>query len=366
MGISSRRLTTSFVRIFPGFHTPRVSPAHLEDVCRVLQEQVIPGAVISHTTAAALYGIPFSWHTDGGISLLRTTWSAGHERTTLFRSPGPAALRGSDADLARSTPAGAPDLCIPHLHCTVAPGANASAGPRVTVHRTLNHMSRTRDGLRISAPGQMLHELALLLPHEDVVIALDHVLGPTTPFGHLTREELRDRLEPYLGRRGGRRLLTALDDAREGVESPGETRTRLLLTRAGFPEPKINLPVTDPDTGRPRRLDLAYEDLQVAIEYDGDWHREQDVWREDHARQDSLESAGWAFRRLNAGDLAQSERFLDALRRTMLARDGKVPARSHWADGALSPGAVRAREHAARRRSASGRNVSARAQRRAA
>jgi hypothetical protein len=58
-----------------------------------------------------------------------------------------------------------------------------------------------------------------------------------------------------------------------GAQSPKETWLRLLLIDAGFPRPQTQIPVRD-DYGEPfAYLDMGWEDLMIAAEYDGDQHR---------------------------------------------------------------------------------------------
>ncbi len=70
---------------------------------------------------------------------------------------------------------------------------------------------------------------------------------------------------------------------RAGVDSPPESRLRLLVVLAGLPEPTVNHILRDPVTGEwVRRFELAYRDLLLAIEYQGRWHRQsEEVWSSD-------------------------------------------------------------------------------------
>lgn len=222
---------------------------------------------------------------------------------------------------------------VPHLHCRIQ-GLRLSAGPIVTVHRMVPGATVSWRDLVLSSPWEMLLELALTLDHDEVVIAVDHLVGPNSPYPSVDLARVRSEVAGLAGRRGCRALLAAVDDAREGVESPGETRTRLLLIRAGFPEPKCNLPVRDPDTGQLRRIDAAYDCWQIGVEYDGDGHRDRSTWRNEHARRDSLESIGWTLRRLTADDIREPARFLTSLRRTFLAAGASAPPQSRWTGAA--------------------------------
>ncbi|MGO1228242.1 hypothetical protein ACT3SQ_10370 [Brachybacterium sp. AOP42-C2-15] len=333
MGVSSKRLAgTQFVRPLPGLLTPRAFPAWFDDIVSALQRTVIPGAVLSHTTAAVLYGVPVPLDVDDGVGLLLHLRDprSGRRRLSLFaprHDPKAPPLTEPDR-LGPGHPA--LTLTLPHLHCRVPPGSQPKAGRHVTVHRMAPGATRRWRGLILSSPPELLLELALLLEHDEVVIAIDHFLGPNSSLPGTTCEAVGRALEPYRGRPGYRRVMRALADAREGVESPGETRTRLLVTRAGFPEPTPNLRVQDPDKGTLRRIDNAYASHLIGIEYDGDIHRSKGAWREEHARRDSLESAGWTLRRLTAADIREPGRFLSALRRTFLAAGAPAPPESAW------------------------------------
>lgn len=85
---------------------------------------------------------------------------------------------------------------------------------------------------------------------------------------------------PY--RPGAPKLKKALREIRPGSASPGETRVRLLLTRAGVPEPELNARVTS-------RLgdvhpDLVWRSRRVVLEYEGSGHGKDRQYRRDIAR----------------------------------------------------------------------------------
>lgn len=94
--------------------------------------------------------------------------------------------------------------------------------------------------------------------------------------------------------RGLRQLEAALARYDRGADSPKETWLRLLLINAGFPPPATQIPVLGPD-GRPKYfLDMGWEDIMLAVEYDGEHHlndRSQYVW--DATRQEYVYAVGW-------------------------------------------------------------------------
>src|SRR3954468_2104128 len=104
---------------------------------------------------------------------------------------------------------------------------------------------------------------------DDAIARLD-ALAQATDFKVSGVEELAARHRHTCGLR---RLETALDLMDAGAESPKETWLRLLVIRAGFPRPRTQIPVQSPDCRRWYYLDMGWEDLMLAVEYDGDHHR---------------------------------------------------------------------------------------------
>ena len=85
--------------------------------------------------------------------------------------------------------------------------------------------------------------------------------------------DLVDAAQSWLGH-GAKRARLAGRYVRAGVDSPQETRLRMLLVLAGLPEPVINLILRWPDGSWRMRLDLSYPELQLIVEYDGRQHAE--------------------------------------------------------------------------------------------
>jgi hypothetical protein len=80
------------------------------------------------------------------------------------------------------------------------------------------------------------------------------------------------------------------------AESPGESWQRCRILDAGFPRPHLQFPVVD-SYGVERRLDMAYEGLLVASEYDGrEFHTAESDRAADSARRSDLSVRyGWRF-----------------------------------------------------------------------
>lgn len=186
-------------------------------------------------------------------------------------------------------------------------------------------------GLRISSPARTWGDLAAaggsIL---DLVVLADALRRRGVGVG-----ELRARLQAWSGRRGAATLRTALSRSRDRVDSPMETRLRLLLEDAGLPEPVVNEWVKASDGTPLHRPDLSWPQWRVAVDYDGRHHddrdRERDVragrasdWRarQDQSRRDLLTDDGWAFRVFTAFDvLGRGEITVERVRR-LLRRAG--------------------------------------------
>ncbi len=71
--------------------------------------------------------------------------------------------------------------------------------------------------------------------------------------------------------------------------------------RAGFPRPRTQIPVYD-DFGYARYfLDMGWEEVMVAVEYDGDHHRRRDCFGNDIVRSEFIAHRGWRHIRVVAG-----------------------------------------------------------------
>ena len=73
-----------------------------------------------------------------------------------------------------------------------------------------------------------------------------------------------------------------------GAASPKETWLRLLVIRADYP-PQTQIPVTSADGRRQYYLDMGWEEMMLALEYDGEQHRLDPIqYRYDIQRSEDL------------------------------------------------------------------------------
>ncbi|MEV7799988.1 hypothetical protein AB0O14_12915 [Microbacterium foliorum] len=183
-------------------------------------------------------------------------------------------------------------------------------------------------GIPTVDPIAALFMCAAALTEDQVVIALDALISATDNYPGLragrpplTADDIEQRLQVWGRFPGSRRVRDALSRAREGVESPKETETRLLIVAAGLPEPVVQHEVYENGL-LIARCDMAYPDLKITIEYEGDGHRtSRDQWRRDIQRQRELEDLGWIVIRVTELDLAGDPGpLLDRIRRARSSR----------------------------------------------
>ena len=93
----------------------------------------------------------------------------------------------------------------------------------------------------------------------------------------------------------------------------------MLLINAGYPRPTTQIPVADDDGHEFAYLDMGWEDVMIAVEYDGEQHRTDRVqWRWDVTRLRKVHDRGWHHIKVIAGDRPAD--ILDRVARAWTAR----------------------------------------------
>jgi hypothetical protein len=96
------------------------------------------------------------------------------------------------------------------------------------------------------------------------------------------------------GRRGIVEVRELIPLAAEEAESPMESEARLVMIDAGLPRPVLQYEVID-RIGRLWRLDFAWPDLKVAVEYDGfDFYSSPEDLKRDRQKRAALLELGWS------------------------------------------------------------------------
>jgi very-short-patch-repair endonuclease len=153
--------------------------------------------------------------------------------------------------------------------------------------------------MRVTTPARTALDLARRYPVGKAVAAIDSLARAT----HLNVADVQLLAERYQGSRGIRRARYALSLADAGAESPRETWLRLLLVRAGFPRPRTQIPVYDEYGQIVAVLDMGWEDIKLAVEYDGDHHwTDRRQFNKDIRRAEALTELGWIDVRVTAED----------------------------------------------------------------
>jgi G:T-mismatch repair DNA endonuclease (very short patch repair protein) len=206
----------------------------------------------------------------------------------------------------------------PELHVAVRRGAPAPRHRGVVGHRISDTRLATPRGFPCVTPELAWLQLAAMLTLDELVVAGDHLVRRKRPSSTI---ELLAQV--VAGRaRGAVLARRALRDIRPGTDSPQESRMRLILLRAGLPEPVIGFRVHHDGyfVGTP---DLAYVAERIAIEYEGEHHRlDAKVFRDDIDRRELFESAGWRVMRVTADNLRDAVRFVARVTRLLAERRG--------------------------------------------
>lgn len=222
----------------------------------------LPGEhYLSHSTAARLWGLwlPRSLEKDHPIHITGAKGVAGARRR-----PG---IQGHKAKL------------------TAADVVEVDGLRVTTPERTwLDLATQIRDPSYLVAAGDALLRRSDG-PEKDVV-----VLGRRHPLSTLTA------IESAMARRRRTKGITAarraFDLIRAGVDSVAETRLRMILVEAGFPEPVVNQEVWLTSYLK-RRPDLHYPQWCIAIQYDGRDHGKPGQVNSDILRDSDFTDHGW-------------------------------------------------------------------------
>lgn len=267
-GISPKLIRGSrFRRIFRGVYIWGAVPVTKEE--RIVAALLLhpPEAFASHLSAASLYGIAVPERSEVHISV-------------------------TDAD-----------------HRRWQPGLKPHVAPAGTETRELK-------GIRLSAPLRMFIELAAVLDLVDLVVAGDSMLRVLRmPRAALVAglDASTDYWSPAA--RAAARFV------REEVDSPMESRLRMLIVLAGLPEPTVNHTLRDAHGSVLVRFDLSYPSLRLIIEYDGRQHVEViENWESDIDRREFLDAERWRLLKVTSkGIYVEPERTLDRIARALQA-----------------------------------------------
>lgn len=190
---------------------------------------------------------------------------------------------------ARVIGAPVPDHPLEHVTVPLAGDRRQRHGIRCHVMALAAGDIKTVGRLRISHPHRLFVELVPWLSLVDLVVLGDWLVRHE----HVTTASLLD----YCSRTTAQHAEAAQRAAsfvRDRVDSPMETRLRLLIVLAGLPEPSVNLKIVLREGTARVRIDLSYPAVKVAVEYDGRQHVEVvEQWEGDLGRRENLDDGDW-------------------------------------------------------------------------
>ena len=270
-----------------------MSPDPLLALGRVLT-RLGPKALASHTTAAALHAFDLLEPPDCiQITVPRTCTAPHVEGVRVWRSD----VRAADVGLADS-------------------------------------------GLPVTSPARTAADLALTLPLDQAVLAIDSALRS----GRCSVAQIRSRYRARPGARHAGEVL-ALADPRAG--SRIESCLRVRLHEAGIPPPETQFPILDTAGELILVADFAWPALRLVVETDGHaYHSGRRRLLVDRYRANALLRAGWHLMRFGYEDVVGRGRHCARLvlmtMRTLASGELWVPLARPGVDGPL-PGPGRSR-----------------------
>ena len=255
-------------RVLQGVYRPAWVPLTHELKCRAMQLVLPPGAAVTGRSQATLLGVALADAKD-------PVEVACHE-----------------------------SACLPQRK-----------GVLVRQQRAPLEIGPPTQGVTVTDVRRMGFVLAARHPLPQAVAHLDAVCRA----GVLQPDALARWLE---GRRENNvvhvRAAAAQIDAR--AESLPESVSRVILQAAGFDVvPQF---VVRHEGRSVARVDLAIEELKIAIEYDGAWHALREQLTKDRARINALTAAGWLVVHVTAEMLAHPEQLVAAVRAAVAQRRG--------------------------------------------
>lgn len=237
-----------------GVRVPQTVDCELLDHCRPYT-QLTGNSVVSHITAAKIHGLflPSRFKDGQLLDLTRPTGCA---------SPRWRHVKGHRLDLDR-------------------------------------HDIDEIGGIPVTSAARTFLDIAPLLSLDELVIIGDQLvcshqrINGRTKIAMVELPILLSYLARHAGARGMSKLKAAMMLVKVGVDSPPETRLRLLITRAGLPEFATNYKIKDP-AGKPLvEPDLACPEYKTCTEYDGAHHDSLEQQANDRDRDFITQSSGW-------------------------------------------------------------------------
>jgi hypothetical protein len=207
-------------------------------------------------------------------------------------------VAGRDAALAGPTAAhlhGCRSVEPLPVHVIVPYGRALRTRPGLVVHngRGFDADLEERHGLPVLGLQRVVTDMLCGSRPLDALAVLDEALAMVEPdrrevYRAVIARRLERRDDPRGTRRGGQLLGLATGDA----ASPAESWFLYRIVDSGFPVPEVNWSLYGPDGREIYRLDYAWPELRIAVEYNGyAYHVGREA--EDEARAEDLRRRDW-------------------------------------------------------------------------
>ena len=170
------------------------------------------------------------------------------------------------------------------------------------------------DGVRVTSPVRTAFDLARRLPFPDAVAQAD-ALGRRHRF---TGRALREMADRHPRTRWVSRVRAVAAAMNRLAESLPESRMRIALAARDVPAPVLQHPVSTPRGTF--RLDLAWPELKLALEYDGEEHRSITAHGRDLDRDAALDDLGWLVIRVTKAQLDRPDELAARVLRKLAER----------------------------------------------
>ena len=201
------------------------------------------------------------------------------------------------------------------VHLTVPPPTRVRhrADRRIHVSAVPAVQVQRRAGIALTSPGRTWLDLAAHIHPGALLAVTDQMLRRRYP-----RIGFERILQAAPGVRGTRAARSVLAAAHPLAGSPMESVLRWLIHDAGLPAPVLQHVVRDRDGRFLAQVDLAWPDRRVLVEFDGNVHRERRVFVEDLRRQNGLVLADWTVLRFTSADVLGRPHYVLAVIRAAL------------------------------------------------
>jgi hypothetical protein len=265
---------------------------------------------------------------DGYVRIMRSVWSRVDAVDADTRIRGALLLHPAGAIASHYSAARVHRLPVPeHFfeHVTVFRAKDRRYRPELKSHVTTRprHVQQVR-GIPVLDPVSTFIQLAGSLSLVDLVVLGDAIVRRFNIAPKRLLRLCRRSSDYYAGR-----AAAAAEYVRRGVDSPMETRVRMLIVLAGLPEPSTNVRLVNDDGSWRRRFDLCYPGIKLIVEYDGRQHAEdRSQWRRDLQRREEFDDEGYRILVVTAeGIYTEPQRTLERVRRQLVLRGWqRVPA----------------------------------------